>query len=327
MPTITDLEDIRTFRQQRVPLDNLEYSDGNVKSVKLPVENVIDRIECTLSFDWTSDTGTLKSPKGLGLIRWLTLRAAGTNNVMRIPGRFLQYLHQQYYRKAPYASHPGTSSSGTAVYHFTLPINAATAEMGGASAASMLDLSRTNGTLEIDWGNKSDIWSAGTNTVSNVLFKSRVMQSTAVKTGLPGTVGYPDYLLHLITTDEQSITATNSAVRVDLTENHIFNRITIMTDTDDNATNDILNSVSYMSGESTHQKLERDEMLHENYSRYAFTQLETGLYVADIATNGQWQQMLSFLSSQRFRLSMDVTKPGSGSAHRAYVIYDRFIKP
>lgn len=320
-------EDIRNFRQQRVRIDNIDYSANNTKNVKLPIEAAIDHLECVLKFDWSSSSGILKSAKGLGLIKWLVLRVGGTSEVIRIPGKALQYLHQWYYREAPYANDPGVTSTGNAVYHFTIPINASVAELDGVGNLSLLDLSNTSGQWEIVWGDESDIWSSGTNSVSNVEFRTNVIQSFSLKAGIPGSIGYNGYLLHMLTTDEQSITATNADMKVDLTENHIFRRIMIMCDTDDTFTDSILNSLTIKAGEATFQELKREDMQYENKSRYRFSQLQTGVYVADMMTPGQWQQMLSYLSSQRFRLSFNVSKPGTGTAHRMMVMYDRFIRP
>ncbi len=332
MPTLTGVpvtnQQIVNFRKQFVATDGIEFSAGNTRNVRLPTEQCIQGIECMMSFDWESDdAGELTAAKALNLIKWLRLKTGGTSDIISLQGKVLPYIHQIYFRESPYASQPGVNGSGSARIHFYIPNNAALAEHGGAAMMSPLDVSRTTANLEIQWGDASDIWSAGTNSISNVKFEVDVEQSFSVDKGIPGATGYGGYLLHLMTTDEIPVTATRESLPFDLTQEHVFSRVIVYTETDGEFADGILNSVSIKAGEATHQKLTATKLQVRNKSRYKFTQLQTGVYVVDLMTPGHWEQMLSFESDQRFRLDFNVTKPAEGDSHRMYVVYDRFLRP
>lgn len=326
--TMANMSDILAYRLQRVRADEIAYSEGNTIGVELPKDNPIDHIVCRLTGTFTVSSGTPAFLSGnvYRLIKALTLRVGGDKEVMRIPGQFLPMIHRAYYRHTPFIK-AATTTTGTFEANFILPINGATQEMGVAGYASPLDAGNSKVNLDVLWGAKADFTNTGTTAISGVKLETEVVQIFNPKTGVPGSRGYGGHMLHLITGDVLPITATRSSWPIELTERHIHARQFLIADTDGTHADGILNSVSVKAGEAVFQKFDANFMALENYSRYRLASRPVGEYVADFMTPGRWEQMLSLSTDQRFRLDFDVTKPGSGTAHNLYVMYDRYIAP
>ncbi len=318
--------DFKKYRIQRSNADNFEYIANNTRSINIPNENAIDRLALRLKFDWTSSGGALYSGAGLNLIDRLEVRVGGSKVVYNVPGKLLQVLTHIYHGK-PYTKHPGTSGSGTAEYNFVVPFNAATAQGDGAGFVSLLDATKSTVKAHATFKDKSVIWSAGTNTISNIELTCDVISSYHPDAGVIGSVGYDKNSLHLMTTDQNPVLQSRTDWPFDLTAAHVHKRAIILTETDGMLTDDILNKVIVKASENNMQPIKREDIQVENMMRYGFDAPLTGIYIVDHMDKGMWPQMMSMDSNQRFRYELDVNKPGSGTEHTMHILHDKFIVP
>jgi hypothetical protein len=330
---------VKQYRVQTSTPDPIDFIASTPQGVSIDRGNPIMHIECMLEGSLVVGTAaaTLKDGGCLNLINQLVLRVGGEKNVMRYRGKFAQFIHSLYTRHAPHITQPAVTV-GTNAFKafFRIPINAFTPDtIGVADYRSLLDPTKfgtSQITLEPTWAADATVvaTAGGGGTVAlsdDVQLTAKVVHSKTTQIRIPGGLGWPQYMLHLITGDVQPITATQERLAIKLEDRSVHQRLILATEQDGTLVDTILNSITVGAAESGYQTYDADWLQAKNAERYRFAALTTGMYVIDFNELGITEQMLSYDGPTEIRVWLNVTKPGTGTTHNLTFMQDRFVLP
>lgn len=314
-------------RTQQTPV---KFTASNPETTVIARAHPIDRIHVALTGNLVVGTAaaTLNALGGLNLIKRVSLIKDGKDVLFSLPGYLVQHVTQLYSKRAPAKTDPAVVVGTSAFdYEFIIPCNF------GPGEFALLDPSDANDlVLEIQWGQASDMATAGGGGTVSVTSVQADVWTLANAGGEPGAVGgiRANYPLHLMDYREITIAQAQTDLIQDLLRNHLYSRNILFTISDGVPVNTILNSAKVSIDQSVLQTVKAKQIQRENLTNYNFSATPAGLYVFDYmdpidGRSGKIEHLLGIQTTLPFYLTMDVAHPGA--ADKIIMVSDRFARP
>lgn len=322
-----DIVQLKNEKHRFVKSYTMPTTAGPIRT-ELPITEAYRRLNLYISGTVTVDAGgadgVLTAESILSLVRKVTLqgtssRRKNVGDLKVIDGAALYQLSSFYRGTPPLYLDPTPITKGSAAspFHFSLPIDLETPFSSDPRQSLLNSRELTSLYLNIDWGDSSDVFSAGT--ITAIPVTCRISASEFVdefsKSG--------KYSLPLVSYIEESTAATNSRLQIRLKRGNLIRGIMIKQFTRTayfhTPVTTVINSVAIEVDREVRKEYTFAELQAQNKLDYQMVTVPTGYAVLEMMPEARYD---TILDSGRFD-DVDVVLDVTGVANsfvRIYVI-------
>ena len=290
----------------------IEFAPDSTRTTRIETRSQpIERVQYLLRGDLVVTVGaTLIAGGAMNLIKRFAVNRNGNTPIYTLNGPALQIIDRIYNRHnaKPLSTDPAVGvATNPFLYLFTHPI-----DIGGY--VSLLDASGdTSLNVSADFGNVSDVISAGTATLANVTVTPVPYIVDGALIGEVGSIGQP-YFRHVVTTESKPVTKAEDDFRLDLTPGRGYIGLTLFAYKDGVLADDVIEAITLERDNDINTgKQAADVVRGQNVEDFNLAAASdwTGIYHVPFTKPNHLEHTLSINTSQSMRLILKVAHPGT----------------